>query len=90
MNFQERYENWLKGSEEERKQGANELILSLANDLRNIAAPFGSMHPLWDGIVDMEEFANGRPTVVKMAAEEWIQYAASRLKHLTPSCLTLS
>ena len=45
MNFQEKCENWLKGSEEERKQAADELILSLANDLRNIAASFGSMHP---------------------------------------------
>ena len=56
-------------------------IISLTNDLRSVAAPVGPMHSYWDVISDMQAFTQGKQTIVKKTADEWIKYAEAMLIH---------
>jgi len=50
-------------------------LLALSHELKNIAAPFGSLHCYWDVAFDIDLFVKrGRP-IMKKTAEEWIAYA---------------
>lgn len=34
----------------------------------------GTMHPLWDEIFDLEAFLQGKPEMIAMTAQQWIEH----------------
>ena len=55
-------------------------LLALQHALKKRAVPVGSLHSLWDIIFDIQAFMEGKPTILKKTAEEWISYAEKLLK----------
>lgn len=47
----------------------------LVKRMRSHAAKFGPLHGWWDTIFDIEAFLQGRPTLLKGTAEEWLAAA---------------
>ena len=52
-----------------------DLLNIRVTDLFRVAAPVGSMHSFWDPMMDIQAFLDGRSTLIKKTAREWIEYA---------------
>lgn len=55
-------------------------LRELVAEMRKVAAPVGSLHSFWDVMWDMEAFLEGRPTIIRQSADEWIKYAEQCLR----------
>jgi hypothetical protein len=59
-----------------------EELTRLVKELANIASNSGQgrMHGFWDVVYDIDAFLNGKATILKHSADEWISYAEGLLK----------
>lgn len=52
-------------------------ILSACINGRKVAFAYGTLHPWWDVIFDLEAYLKGEPTWIQQTHEEWMADARS-------------
>jgi len=55
-------------------------LRELADKMRQIAAPVGSLHAWWDIIFDVEAFIAGQPTRLKKSGAEYAEMCIAELE----------
>ena len=55
-------------------------LRELVGKMREIATVVGPLHTWWDLIFDVEDFLEGKPTMLENSGPEWLEVCRSLLK----------